>query len=265
MSRYRKVEVAMWGDRKFRELSQDAKLLWVYLLTGPQTTTLPGLMRAGRAVLADDLDMTAAQIDVALSELIALGMTKADVPARLLWLPNAMKHNPPANPSIAVHWRKDFDTLPECELKAEAKQAICEFLNSLDVGTPADYAMAFVTGRKPSNKKVSDTMSDTVSDISSSSSNRSSKESQPELDTTKGSRLEPGWRPPGELMTLAMDAFHRTGITRLTAESILQRFHDDEAHQTPRVNWDAQWLKWVPLEVAREKRRKHEWSQATHR
>ena len=48
---YRNVSVRMWGDEKFRRLFQDAKLLWLYLLTGPHTTILPGLFERGKAQL----------------------------------------------------------------------------------------------------------------------------------------------------------------------------------------------------------------------
>src|SRR6266446_3179831 len=50
MSRYRKIDTRMWGDVRFRELSSPSpsgKYLWMFLLTGPQTSNIPGLFRAG--------------------------------------------------------------------------------------------------------------------------------------------------------------------------------------------------------------------------
>jgi hypothetical protein len=38
MARYRKVDPRMWGDAKFRALSQDGQRVWFYLLTGPEVT-----------------------------------------------------------------------------------------------------------------------------------------------------------------------------------------------------------------------------------
>lgn len=41
MGRYRKIEVQMWGDEKFRSLSEIppcAQGLWLYLLTGTHTS-----------------------------------------------------------------------------------------------------------------------------------------------------------------------------------------------------------------------------------
>ena len=55
MSRYRKVDQRMWADAKFLSLGDRAKLLWVYLLTGTSTTSLPGVIVAGRAQIAEHL------------------------------------------------------------------------------------------------------------------------------------------------------------------------------------------------------------------
>ena len=42
--RYQKVRVRMWRGETVPRLSRDAKLLWVYLLTSPDTTMIPGLL-----------------------------------------------------------------------------------------------------------------------------------------------------------------------------------------------------------------------------
>src|SRR5690349_15303845 len=49
MARYRKVDTRIWGDTKFRDLSSpgpSAKYLWLFVLTGPHTSNVPGLFRA---------------------------------------------------------------------------------------------------------------------------------------------------------------------------------------------------------------------------
>jgi hypothetical protein len=61
MSRYRKIEVQMWGDTKFRSLSPmpaSGQGLWLYLLTNTNTSPIPGLYKAGRMAMAEELDGT---------------------------------------------------------------------------------------------------------------------------------------------------------------------------------------------------------------
>ena len=51
MSRFRKVAAGTWGDERFRALSEAGKHLWLYLLTGNEVTSLPGILVVGRAVV----------------------------------------------------------------------------------------------------------------------------------------------------------------------------------------------------------------------
>jgi len=115
MSRYRKVEVKTYGDEKFRKLSPIPPCgqgLWLYLITGPHTTSLPGLFRAGRAALAEELGWSQEAFDKAFAEVFEQGMVKADWDNRVVWIPNAIKHNPPASPNVVTHWRAEWNLYP---------------------------------------------------------------------------------------------------------------------------------------------------------
>ena len=80
VGRYRKVEVRTWGDEKFRKLSPmlpSGQGLWLYLMTGPHTTAIPGLSRVGRAALAEELGWTQEAFDKAFAEVFEQDMAKA--------------------------------------------------------------------------------------------------------------------------------------------------------------------------------------------
>lgn len=134
MSWYRKVEVKVYGDEKFRKLSPlppCGQGLWLYLITGPHTTSLPGLFSAGRAALAEQLGWAQHDFDKAFDEVLGQGMAKADLQNRVVWIPKAILHNPPASPNVVKSWVKHLDAIPECELKREAVAAIADFLRTL--------------------------------------------------------------------------------------------------------------------------------------
>jgi len=125
--RYRRISTKLWADDKVRRLSApppSARYLWLFLLTGPHTGPVPGLFSIGEAALAEMLEWPLAGFRRVWRELEALGMCKADWRARLVWLPAAVKHNPPENPNVIVSWRAELDDLPECSLKVEALAAI---------------------------------------------------------------------------------------------------------------------------------------------
>jgi len=57
-------------------------------------------------------------------EIEAQAMVKTDFENHLIWIPQAIGYNLPANPNVVKSWRKEFLLLSECQLKAEAESAI---------------------------------------------------------------------------------------------------------------------------------------------
>lgn len=134
MARYRKVSVRIWGDRKFRELSQNAQLLFFYLLTGPETTNIPGIVLtcpeiAGSRIWGFDTVSGTHSIrfpdgplevversEKAFAELEKIGLIKTDRSAKIVWLPNAIRHNQPDGPCQVLGWKKVWPELPDSDL-----------------------------------------------------------------------------------------------------------------------------------------------------
>lgn len=150
--RYRKVEVRTWGDAKFRALSPIpacAQGLWLFLITGPHTGPIPGLSRAGRAAMAEELGWEIEDFDKAFAEVFQQGMAEADFKARVLYVPNAIKHNKPESPNVVKSWAAEFDLIPECDLKWKAFEALKASIHALGEA----YGEAFdKTFCKPSGK-----------------------------------------------------------------------------------------------------------------
>ena len=154
MTIYRKVSFRMWGDEKFRRLSPlqpSAQGLWLFLLTGPHTTALPGLSRVSEAALAEELGWPLEVFRSCFREVEAEGMARADWRAKLLWLPNGIRHNEPANPNQVVGWQPLWDTLPECKLKAEVFASWRDYFKERGKG----FLKAFTTNFRPPQQNVS--------------------------------------------------------------------------------------------------------------
>lgn len=120
MSLYRSVHVSMWGDARFRALSDDGKLLWVYLLTGPERTSVPGCIGAGKASLAEGIGWEVSRFEAAFAELEDAGMALADWQARFVWMPRGIRYGKPDSSKNVTGWLRYIDVLPECELKDRA-------------------------------------------------------------------------------------------------------------------------------------------------
>jgi hypothetical protein len=158
MARHRKIDVRMWGDAKFLRLSApkpNGQTLWVYLLTGPHTTSIPGLFTVGEASLAESLNWPMKGFRKAFREAFREGMVEADFSARVVWIPKSILYNLPESPNVVKSWRAYWDEIPECKLKEKAYLALYQALKDLGEA----FAKAFAEGCKKPTKTVDNTPS----------------------------------------------------------------------------------------------------------
>ena len=258
MSRYRKIEVRTWSDEKFRDLSPiqpSGQGLWFFLLTGPHTTAIPGLFRAGRAAMAEELGWDQEAFDEAFQEVFDKGMAKADFKARLVWLPNAIRHNKPESPNVVKSWRAEVDLLPECQLKNEAILAISEYLEGLG----ESFINAFknnileqddggVKCGKSNQLKPSPKASAKPSPKTKPNQEQEQEQELVEAKQQRGSRLPADWKPSD-----VDNQFCKTERPDLDPEKTADRFRDYWISQPGakgiKLNWSATWRNWVRSET----------------
>lgn len=145
-NRYRKIEVRMWGDEKFRALSPmppSAQCLWVFLLTGPHTGPVPGLFRSGRAAMAEELGWELEAFDEAFNEVSRQGMAEGDWKAKVVWIPNAIRCNRPESPNVVLSWAAEWDLIPECDLKRRAYEVLKANICALGEAFEKAFTRAF--------------------------------------------------------------------------------------------------------------------------
>ncbi len=140
--RYRMLDVRIWCDKKFRSLTPlkpSGQALFLYLLSNPHTTSIPGLYRAGAGAMAEELGWSLAGFRRALEEVIAQDLVKADLKARVIFIGNAIKYNKPQSPNVVRSWAMHWDEIPECPLKNEAYYTLQSFVQGLGKA----FALAF--------------------------------------------------------------------------------------------------------------------------
>ena len=121
--RWSAVTRTLWTDARFLGLSApepNAQTLWLYLLTGPHQGPIPGLLRVGQGALADDLGWGHPEVGACLAELSGAGLVVFCPRPAMIWLPNALRHNPPQSPNVVRSWAAHAQELPECELRDDA-------------------------------------------------------------------------------------------------------------------------------------------------
>lgn len=125
------IQLNMYFDEKFRELTTlkpSGQALFIYLLTCPYNGQIPGLYRAGKAAIAEELGWSLDEFDESFNELESAGMVKADWKNKIVFIPGMIKYNTPTSPNIIISWKKEWDLLSICKLKQEAYKYFNSFL-----------------------------------------------------------------------------------------------------------------------------------------
>lgn len=131
MGRYRKIDVTLWDDARFRRLSPIPPCgqgLWLFLLTNPDTSNIPGCYRATEAGLAETLGWPLKAFREAFQEALREGLVQASWEDRLVYIPGGIAYDPPQSPNVVKSWKTTWSELPECELKLVAWQGLEGFL-----------------------------------------------------------------------------------------------------------------------------------------
>jgi hypothetical protein len=157
MAKYRRIAIRIWGDEKFRTLSKpgpNAQTLWLYLLTGEHTLSVPGLSCAGEQALAEAIGWPISAFRRCFSEIAAKEMAEADWNNRVLWLPNAVHYNPPESVNVIKAWVKSLDAIPECPLKQKGIAKILVYLEVMTSDKSEAFFEAFHEGIKEDKEKA---------------------------------------------------------------------------------------------------------------
>jgi hypothetical protein len=130
MAHYRKIDVGIWYDEKFRSLKAVSKLIFFHLLTHPQMTSL-GTLHHSIEGLAREMNVDAKGYAEAFGEVLAKGLIHYDKNALCVWVPNFVKYQCAESPNVIKAWVKQAQYIPECELKAKAVLALEGYVKGL--------------------------------------------------------------------------------------------------------------------------------------
>lgn len=145
MGRYRKVDSRIWNDAKFSALSNDGKLVFLFLLTHPHMTSL-GAMRASLPGLASELGWTEKAFREAFGKAFGKGLVEHDESVCFVGLPNFLKYNGPESPNVVKSWVDSLDLIPECAHKAKLLHRVKGFVQGLGKGFREALPEAFRKG-----------------------------------------------------------------------------------------------------------------------
>jgi len=219
--RYRKVSTRIWADDRFLRLSKSqpsAQTLFLYLITGPHSTSLPGLFVAGEAMLAEALGWDLKGFREAFAELSRVGsgdgheypLAVADWTTRLVFLPRAIRHNPPENPNIVKGWKATWAELPECDLKAFAHSVFEAEISMIGDGHAKAFASSIERPKGSGKGFVNGSTKGSVKPLPNGMPNQEQEQEQEQnknlvLFAAATSEKAPRGRPPKETPEIIVD------------------------------------------------------------
>jgi len=134
VSRYVNIATRVWHDEKFRELSDDAKTLFMYLLSSPHSN-MCGLFYLPPPYACHDLNWSAGRYADALNKLLCKGMVFAE--GDIVLIKNFLRYNPIRGPKQAVGAASRLNEIP-------ANSLIGKFVEILKENTSAKDYQQFI-------------------------------------------------------------------------------------------------------------------------
>lgn len=124
MREYGQVQCHFWQSPEALALSDQGKLLALYLLTGPHSNGL-GCYRLPDGYVMADFGWSAETVSKGFKELLGAGF--AERFEGVVFVPNFLKWNGISNPNVASARQKEFESLPKGEAKSRLAHAMLEF------------------------------------------------------------------------------------------------------------------------------------------
>lgn len=149
--RYFRVGPSFWSDPSIVRLSDDAKLLALYVLTSPHRTT-EGLFRMPKAYAMADLGWSEERFGEPFAELLREGFIEYDETVSVCLIVNALKWQAPENGNQAKAAAKAVSELPDTPLKTRFLSQVQRFSERLAQALPEGFGerLAEPIGNPPS-------------------------------------------------------------------------------------------------------------------
>ena len=245
MREYGQVQSSFWGHPDIVPLSDHAKLLALYLLTGPHSNGL-GCYRLPDGYAQTDLGWSPETLSKAFRDLTESGFCKRCKATSYVLIPGFLKWNPISNPKVAKARQREFDDIPSSfSLFQELSAQLLEFGAHLD----DEFTAALEGYRKP------------IETLSKQEPNRPDPEPDPEPTLFRATCGGSPGEITGEVVRVPADApkegvLIRKGDSRHAwaayAEAYLARYGTEPVRNAKTNGQFAQFVKRLPADEAPE-------------
>ena len=174
---YSKIDSLFWRDQKNRKLSDDGKLLFLYLLTCPHRSSI-GLYYLPEQYVASDIKWTLERVRKGFNELLQNGCVKYDRDNEIVFIKNFLRYNSFENSNQIRGAIKFLGTLPDTVFLSDLIEVIKMGYEDCSKDKSQDFKKALETLTITLNERVRNTVAYT---FAPSSNDSTPDENTPEL------------------------------------------------------------------------------------
>lgn len=237
MRDYGKVYATFWSSQTTHTLSDDGKLLALYLMTCSHST-IAGVFRLPDGYVAEDIGWDQPRVQQGFAELFAKGFANRCETTKWVWVVKHLEWNKPENPNQRKSAAKIAQSIPaECGWKLDFMRVCGESLGL----------------ESPQETNPSETISEPFL-------NQEQKQEQkqdvvaPSAKSPRGTSLPKDWTLPDDWKTWAVQTRPDLNIPDVAAS-----FHDfwlsKPGKDGRKADWQATWRNWVRNQRAQPMRR----------
>lgn len=153
---YSKIDSLFWRDQKNRKLSDDGKLLFLYLLTCPHRSSI-GLYYLPEQYVASDIKWTLERVRKGFNELLQNGCVKYDRDNEIVFIKNFLRYNSFENSNQIRGAIKFLGTLPDTVFLSDLIEVIKMGYEDCSKDKSQDFKKALETLTITLNERVRNT------------------------------------------------------------------------------------------------------------
>jgi hypothetical protein len=165
-SRYSKVFVKIWHSKDFRMLSEEGKMLFLYLLTSPHRN-MGGFYYLPLPYLCFDVGLDERRVSKAFEELTDKDMAQYDYDTQVVFIKKWFSYNPIENENQAKGLNKQLAEIPKSKLFKPFVNSVkdyCKYIEIILKGFDIPFENPSETLPKPYAKPVTGTVTGTVTE-----------------------------------------------------------------------------------------------------
>lgn len=236
MREYGRVYSQFWPWAVANHLSDDGKILALYLMTC-EHSTIAGVFRVPDGYVAEDIGWGIERVREGFAELASKGFANRCETTKWVWVTKHLKWNPPENPNQVKAAAKFARAVPDgCSWKADFYRAAGDSLG-LDV---------------PEDDKGSGTVSRPFRNQEQEQKQHQEQKQEQQLDpprqrggNTRGTRLPQDWTLPKPWGLWACERGWPEAAVREEAEKFRDYWVARPGRDGTKLDWAATWRNWI--------------------